>query len=105
LSVYAILADDHSLFLTIINKEHGHAAKAAGVIFPSTAGFDTAKEVSLIAPDGDVSATSGETLGGVEIQNDGSWNGTWTDLPSDATGAFVINVPAASATVVRLSAK
>ena len=39
-----------------------------------------AETMSLAVPKGDVSATSGVTLGGAEIKTDGGWEGSWTPM-------------------------
>jgi hypothetical protein len=98
LSVYAVLADDKNLCLTIINKEHGTAARDAEVsITQDGAAASSEQVIFLAAPGNDVAATSGETLGGSEIQSDGSWNGSWTPLD-----ASVIKVPASSAAIIKI---
>jgi hypothetical protein len=48
-------------------------------------------------------ATTGVTLGGALIKDDGSWSGTWTPLAAKLNhGRFSINMPAASAAIVRV---
>jgi hypothetical protein len=56
--------------------------------------------LSLAAPDNDVAATAGETLGGALIQNDGRWNGSWKPLDDFSS----VKVPAASAAIIRFAA-
>ncbi len=102
LTAYVVLGDDKNLYLTIINKEHGPTARDARIV-PDKVNIAGVQILSLIAPGGDIAATSGETLGGGEIKNDGSWNGQWTTLPTDKSGIFAVNVPAGSAVIVRLS--
>jgi hypothetical protein len=51
----------------------------------------------LSAPGNDLAACSGETLGGVEIQSDGSWNGNWAPLDSST-----IKIPPASAAIIKI---
>jgi hypothetical protein len=100
LSAYAILGDDHNLYLTIINKEHGPAARAAAVsISRSQAAVSGGQIMTLAAPDNDAATTTGETLGGAPILNDGSWQGNWLPLAASA-----VNVPATSAVIVKLPA-
>ena len=103
LSAYAVLGDDKNLYLTIINKEHGEKARDAMVV-PDKMNITGAQILSLTAPGGEVAATSGETLGGAEIKSDGSWQGTWTTLPTDRSGIFAVKVPAASAVIIKLVA-
>jgi len=104
LSVYPVLGDDGNLYLTIINKEHGATARAAEISITQTgAGFLRGQIISLTAPDNDVAAMAGETLGGASIQNDGSWTGTWTPLTTEKTGSVAVKIPSASAAVIRLA--
>jgi hypothetical protein len=56
----------------------------------------------LTAPDSDVAAKSGVTLGGVEIKDDASWAGTARPLPPPAGGEFKFKLPAATAAVIQL---
>jgi hypothetical protein len=101
LTAYAVLGDDKNLYLTIINKEHGENGRDAKIsIAQNSAGFSSGQIISLTAPNNDVAATAGVTLGGAAIQNDGSWKGKWTPLDSS-----VVKVPAASAVVVKLLAE
>jgi hypothetical protein len=93
------VGDDKSLYLTIINKEHGAAAREAEVSVSQNG--DTVSRGQIIflsAPGNDIAACSGETLGDAEIQGDGSWNGSWTILDSST-----IKVPPASAAIVKIS--
>lgn len=100
LSAYAVLGDDQNLYVTIINKEHGTNARTAKISIGETGAKRVHGQIiSLKAPAGDISATSGQTLGGAVIQADGSWNGKWTPLDS----ANSLNLPAASAAIVKLS--
>jgi hypothetical protein len=99
LTAYAILGNDKALYLTIINKEHGASARAANISVQLN-GITSARAefISLTAPNEDVSATSGQTLGGAEIKSDGTWDGKWTPLKNVSE----INLPATSAAIVRL---
>ncbi len=98
---YAVLGNDQNLYLTIINKEHGASARDAKIsLAGAAANFRHGQVVYLNAPGGDVAATSGETLGGDSLEHDGSWDGKWSPLAEVSK----IEVPAASAAVVRLSA-
>jgi hypothetical protein len=99
ISAYAVLGDDKNIYLTIINKEHGVNAKDASVSLASDSGLGDAQIVSLTNPANDVAAKTGTTLGGAEIKSDGSWNGKWTNLPQTKT----IKIPAASASVIKIS--
>ena len=117
LGIYAVLGAN--LNVTLINKEHGANARDAVVTLRlnnSLKGkrirydkeFKYGDIYALAAPDGDVAAKSGITLGGGSIESDGDWNGAWTQL-SDAAmddlrkGWVRIKVPAASAVVLTCS--
>jgi len=93
-----VLGDDKNLYLTVINKEHGTGARMAEVSLESD--LPHRQVISLTGPGNDISATSGETLGGAEIKSDGSWSGNWSPS-TEAT----LKIPAASAAIIKLSAK
>ncbi|MDR3457622.1 MAG: hypothetical protein P4N60_09265 [Verrucomicrobiae bacterium] len=95
LSAYAVLGDDKSIYLTIINKEHGETARDAAVTLDGS--LAQAQVVFLKAPDNDIAATAGETLGGAEIRNDGTWSGGWSPL-----NAAAVKLPAATAVVIKI---
>jgi hypothetical protein len=58
--------------------------------------------MALVSPNGDVGARAGLTFGGAEIV-DASWDGKCTDLNECTNAKMQVEVPAASAIVVRLS--
>lgn len=90
------------VYLTLINKEYGPAARAADVDVATRPGTE-ARVIRLATADGDIARTTGVTLGGGTIKENGTWDGAWTACPpTDNTGRLVIRVPAASAILVRL---
>lgn len=104
LTTYAV-GDGTNLYVTIINKEHGRAARAANVtIALNDLSLTNAAAMFLTSPDNDPGATTGITLGGALITNHTAWQGQWTILPSATNGQCNLIVPAASAVIVRLSA-
>jgi hypothetical protein len=106
LTAFAALADENNVCVTIINKEHGDGARDASVTItlPKGVKWKQAKEISLQVPHGDVAATTGITLGGTAIEKDGTWKGGWQSLRVHRRrGKLQLNVPAASAVVVRFS--
>jgi hypothetical protein len=106
LAVYTTLSGKKTLYVTFINREHGTNAHAANVtIVP---GFDKSRGqvIFMTAPDGDVSSKTGVTLGGAEIRDDAVWKGKWTALPKPSgNGQFSLNLPAASAALVKITAR
>ena len=105
LTAYAV-GNGSNLFVTIINKEHGTGARDAAVtIKPDGISSGSAAVMFLTAPNGNLSATNGVTLGGASITNDAPWAGKWTPLDSVTNGQCVVTVPAASAAVVKVSGK
>ena len=102
LTAYAT-CDGKNLYVTIINKEHSQAAHSASVeIVPQ--GFSAAdvQAMFLAAPNGDVGAKDGITLGNSAIVNNGPWHGQWEPLDPDKNVCTVI-VSAATAAVVKIS--
>jgi Glycosyl hydrolase family 79 C-terminal beta domain len=103
LSAYGVLAPDRSVYVTLINKEHGPAAESVTVTLEAGARYTRGQVIFLTAPGGDVAALAGVTLGGARILEDGTWAGAWTALDPTSAGVFSVKVPAASAAIVRLS--
>lgn len=104
LTAFATLTDDHTVSLTIINKEHGDGARDASMTItgagtkPTTADF-----LFLQTAGGDIAATDGIVLGDAVIDQTGNWKGTWRPLASPAAGnSFQLKIPAATAAIVRL---
>ena len=105
-SAFATLADENNASVTMINKEHEDGARDTSVTIamPKWGKWTKAEMIWLQVPHGDVAATTGITLGGASIEKGGTWNGVWRSLPAPGSrGALQINVPAASAVVVRFS--
>jgi hypothetical protein len=104
LTSYAVLAPDGTLFLTLINKEHGPDRREAEINFLAGASYKRAQVMYLTAPGGDVAAKSGITLGGAAVDEQGNWQGFWAPLSGPADGGqFAIKLPAASAAVIKFT--
>jgi hypothetical protein len=104
LTAFAALGNKSGACVTIINKEHGDGARDASVTIAQPKGvkWRHAEMISLEVSNGDVAATTGITLGGAAIEKDGTWSGAWRPQPArGGRGRLQINVPAASAVVVR----
>jgi len=100
LSAYAAVADDKSVLVTIINKEHGANARNLDFALSTDTGIAKAQSILLAAPGGDIAMTSGVTLGGAAIENDGSWKGQWTAMDC-ARGEVRFKLAPASAIVIK----
>lgn len=101
LSAYSVRSGNERR-VTLINKEHGAAARAAEV---TIAGLDRearAEVMYLSASTGEPTARSGITLGGSAIGDDGTWSGRWTPLTLAADGSCRVEVAPTSAAVVRI---
>jgi hypothetical protein len=103
LTAYGVLARDNTCFVTLINKEHGPEGREALVTLQPQRGFTKAVVVVLTVAGGHVAATTGVTVGGATISDDGTWTGKWETIPILSNGEVTLKVPAASAVVVRLS--
>lgn len=103
-TAFAASADEKHASITIINKEHGEGAREASVTVAIPKGLGKAEMLSLQAPQADVAATSGITLGGSAIEKDGTWKGRWESLRAGGHhGKLTLSIPAATAVIVRFS--
>jgi hypothetical protein len=81
------------------NTFHGVTAQRADVSIVASNISKSAALISLVVPESYVAAENGVTLGGASIQDDGSWAGKWTSVEVSR----VIQVPAASAAILKIS--
>jgi hypothetical protein len=107
LSAYAVAGGDGNLSVTLINRDHGAAAEPAMIRFSVNGGKPkgTGESITLLAPQADVRAKSGVTLGGAAVTPDGNWTGKWQSLLASAfaeDGMVSITVPPASAMILKL---
>ena len=101
-TAYGVLSDPNNLYVTLINKEHDSGARLAKVTIATGASYIKGKAMFLRVPNNDVSATDGTTLGGAAIDDDGSWNGAFSQLPAPSHGKFEIDLPPATAVILHL---
>jgi hypothetical protein len=94
--------DSSYLYLTVINKEHGEYGREVEVAVRGIEIKDPVQIMYLNAPNNDVSATSGISLGNATVNNTGEWQGKWTLLPAVGNGPLTIPVSAASAAIVKI---
>jgi hypothetical protein len=101
LTAYAVRSAKH-LFVTLINKEHGPGARSTEVTLVCGEKARSAAAIFLTAPDEDVTAKTGVTLGGATISNDGPWRGKWKPLAFTRAAQVSVLVPATSAAIVKI---
>jgi hypothetical protein len=101
LTAYAV-SDPNSLYVTIINKEHGTGARSANVKIIAGGLSDSASIMYLIAQNG-VNDTANVTLGGSAITNSG-WDGIWSKIDSTNinAGSCMVTIPVGSAAIVKI---
>ena len=105
MAAYAV-DDNKNFFITILNREHGPAARAAQIKLATGVPFNSGRIMFLTTSTGDVSTKTGITLGDATIGDDATWTGKWTSLPqADASGDFTFTLPAASAALINFSAQ
>ncbi len=107
-AAYAVFGNDKNFYVTLINKSHDETATNLLVQISAHGinGWTKGEIIRLTAPGGDVARKTGVTLGGAEITDNAQWNGKWEVLvgPDKKSKApIVVEVPAASAAVVRLT--
>jgi hypothetical protein len=100
LAAYAVLGDDNTLFITLVNK--GASAIDVSIATPSLQARPTA--MFLTAPGSNVTAIDGVTLGNSSISLDGNWAGHWTAV-SASKRAVALKIGPSSAAVVKLRLK
>jgi len=105
LTAYAVCGGGRQLLVTIINKEHGPGGRNAELTINAGGISGRGRQIFLCAPDGNVAAKTGVTLGGAPIPDNGSWKGKWTSFKSVKAGECAVTVPAATAAVVELRLK
>jgi hypothetical protein len=102
LRAHAVLDADKSLYVTLINNEHGENAQAATVTLAGGKNISQCEIISLSQSANDVAATNGVTLGGATITTDGNWAGAWKPIGGLKNGGVSVTVPSASAVIVKL---
>jgi hypothetical protein len=106
LRAWAVRGANGALYVTLVNKEYAPGAGGLNVTLEAGGPGRSGQVIFLSASRQGVEATTGITLGGAPINDDGSWTGGWTALaPEPIGGRFVIALPSASVAVVKLSGK
>jgi len=102
MNVYAVLRNDKSLYVTLINKSHGASAHPAAMKLELPAGYSHAETMSLTSPGNDIGATAGMKLGGSSISESGEWHGAWSKAKIVSHSA-TFELPPASVLIVKLT--
>lgn len=102
MTAYGVL-DSTNLYLTLINKEHGQYGRDTEVTVKGISIKDPVEIMNLKAPNNDVAAMTGISLGNATINNTGGWQGKWTPLQPFRDGPLKIPVSVASATIVKIA--
>ncbi len=105
LTAYAVIATDKTLYVTMINKEHGPHAQNAVVTVLMPFPNDDAELIRLENSGGNVSAKIGIRLGGMSLQDNGLWDGQWQPLSSASKHGVEVNVPPGSAAILKFIPK
>jgi len=101
MSAYAV-EDSASLYVTIVNKEHGGDAREVDATIDAAGLSRNAKAIYLMAADGNILSTTGIVLGGAPINGREQWKGEWSGVKPRVNGRYVISVPACSAAVIKI---
>lgn len=103
---YADLVEDHTLFVTVINKTHALGIKDTDMVLnvPSPTVVSQAEAIFLRSTNSDLAAESDITLGDGTLKKDGSWNGMWTPLGTSSgnKNEVATSLPPLSAVVIRM---
>lgn len=104
ISVYAVKADDGTIYITSINKNYNNEpAQALKITLGNTTQTKGVAEYILLkAPAGDISAKKDITLGDKTIAPDGTWkNNKWRKQKIE-NGMIDIEIPTASALIIKV---
>jgi len=104
LTAYAV-QNEKDLFVTIINKEHDDGSREAKVEIDAVNISKKASIIFLTAPDNNVLAKTGITIGGSTLTNHSQWQGSWASLVPGNNGRLSVIVPQSSAAIVRITLK
>jgi hypothetical protein len=102
---YAYQGEDRSFYVTLINKSYGDHASNASVSINMPSGINARRwqRMDLKQQENDPAAKSEIAFGGSPIDSQGNWHGRWLEISNAASAKLVLEVGAASATVIRFS--
>jgi len=98
---HAVLADDGSVFLTLLNEEIGAMSRQFILNQPKGGRFTHAQAITLGVKGNDAGSTEGFTIGGAGIGTDGSWDGKWDQVITEGD-TFTVTIAPTSAVILHL---
>ena len=101
-SAHAVLADDGSIYLTILNKEIGTAPRVFILKHSGKKVFSKVESISLGVKGNNAGAIEGFTLGGAAIDANGFWKGKWNEELAKGD-SISVSVAPTSALILHLS--
>ena len=105
LSAYAVLGPEKTLSVTLVNKQNGPEVKPLDITLAAEKMGVSGECISLVSPNGDITATTGITVGKASIETNGTWRAQWTPIVPSASGQYQFKLPAASVMVLKLKLK
>ena len=105
LTVYAYRQCTGVYSVTLINKSFGDKAGTASVSVTLPVGAEKGawEQLNLVQKDQDVAAKSGIRFGGASVDAQGNWEGRWEEVLVANPQQITVQVPPASATVLRFA--
>lgn len=98
--------DDGYLYIVLTNKEYGKDALSVKVSADVADLAEGKVEVMyMTAPDNDIFAQKGFTLGGDTFENDRDWNGKWSCIGDTEAGKCIVSLVKTSGAIVRIPLK
>ena len=104
-NAYAYRDPDGPVYVTLINKSYDDKAQTVSAslqLSPGT-GSGAWQRLDLTQASADVSAKTDVTLGGAPVDAQGFWSGQWKKIEGADSVKEIVEVPAASATVLKFT--
>jgi hypothetical protein len=100
LTAYALLHDDGTETVCLVNKTHGAKSTDATVELDPGRRFAQAEVMYLAVANDDAASATGITLGGAPVAADGTWSGGFTSTLAPRKGRFTVPAPHTQAAIV-----
>jgi hypothetical protein len=89
-STYAVAGRDGDLYFTLISKARSNQAQPVHIQLNPGPGFVPAGTMLLTSPEANLASTTGITLGGAKIEQNGQWHGHWSALEHGSKGEVTL---------------